>query len=169
MQVCAFVNQASHFPPYFLPSLPPGLTPSLSQPLQGCAGLIFGDSWEAHKGVEDREVLGKGPRSRGPQGTTWSEEPIFLPSPPTSGSPVTGEGHLPLPEAEGHHGLEEGELASPPSSPHPPFPPCRDQGPLLLTLNAQKAGKGALPTGLPIGAGSLEPNCLGSNPDLTTS
>ena len=53
---------------------------------------------------------------------------------PTSGSPVTGEGHLPLPEAEGHHGLEEGELTSPPSSPHPPLPPCKDQGPLLLTL-----------------------------------
>lgn len=32
---------------------------------------------------------------------------------PTPGSPVTGKGHLPLPEAEGHHGLEEGKLTSP--------------------------------------------------------
>lgn len=37
-------------------------------------------------------------------------------STPTPGSPVPGKGHLPIPEAEGHHGLEEGELASPHSS-----------------------------------------------------
>lgn len=41
------------------------------------------------------------------------------PPTPTPGSPVPGEGHLPIPEAEGHHGLEEGELASPPSSLNP--------------------------------------------------
>lgn len=41
------------------------------------------------------------------------------PPTPTPGSPVPGEGHLPIPEAEGHHGLEEGELASPPPSLNP--------------------------------------------------
>ena len=112
---------------------------------------------------------GEGPQVQGPIGNHMELKANLSALTPTSGSPVTGEGHLPLPEAEGHHGLEEGELTSPPSSPHPPLPPCKDQGPLLLTLNARRAGKGALPTGLPMGAGSLEPNCLGSNPDLTTS
>lgn len=40
----------------------------------------------------------------------------------TPGSALSGEGHLPLPEAEGHHGLEEGELTSPPCSRNLPLP-----------------------------------------------
>ena len=153
-----------------LPSLPPAWLNTFSVPTP--SRLCWANPWGqlgGPRGSWRQRNAREGPQVQGPTGNHMELRANLSTLTPNSGSPVTGEGHLPLPEAEGHHGLEEGELASPPSSPHPPLPPCRDLGPFLLTLNAQRTGKGALPTGLPVGAGSLESNCLGSNPDLTTS
>lgn len=119
----------------------------------------------APEGDGDRNA-GEGPRAKERTRNHKELNAELSASTPTPGSPVPGEGHLPLPKAEGHHGLEEGELASPPSSLNPLL--SLTQGPLFPSLKAWRGGREVLPTGLPIGVRSLEPDCLGSNPDLAS-
>lgn len=102
-----------------LPSLPPAWLNTFSVPTP--SRLCWANLWGQLGGPRGswRQInAGEGPQVQGPTGNHMELRANLSTLTPTPGSPVTGEGHLPLPEAEGHHGLEEGELSSPPSSPH---------------------------------------------------
>ena len=129
MQLCAFVSSVGLSLSFPLPSLPPTMLSTFSVPTPSRLGWIIpqGQLGGPRGEMETEKCWGgatgpPGPQVQGPTGNHTELRVNLSALTPTPGSPVAGEGHLPLPEAEGHHGLEEGELAPPPSSPNPPLP-----------------------------------------------